>query len=202
MHLKTFPGTILALLFVSSACPSFAQVVPSARQKALPFSVGGGVSRFNPDYAHGALYGGTLWFDYTPYRMPQILRGLGVEAEARDLSLNRSSTQPPNLRLDVASGGAIYARRATNFRVYAKALIGLGSIDFEANGQVKMHDSRTVTTGGGGIEVRAYRNLWVRGDYEYQFWPNFYQNGTSAGNLTPEGATLGAVYDFSIRHLH
>jgi hypothetical protein len=202
MHLKTFPGTILALLFVSSVFPLFAQVVPSARQKALPFSIGGGVSRFNPDYAHGAVYGGTLWFDYTPYRMPQILRGLGVEAEARDLSLNHSSSQPPNLRLDVASGGAIYARRLTNFRLYAKALYGLGNIDYEANAGVRVHDSTTVTTGGGGIEVRAYKNLWVRGDYEYQFWPDFYKTRTPAGNLTPQGATLGAVYDFSIRHLH
>jgi len=54
---------------------------------------------------------------------------------------------------------------------------------------------------GGGIEVRAYRNVWVRGDFEYQFWPDFYKNKTPAGSLTPQGATLGAVYDFSIRRL-
>jgi opacity protein-like surface antigen len=196
MPSKLFPR-ICAALFAVAVFPVYSQTAPSAVQGRVPITVGVGYSGFNPDLGHGVLMGGTLWIDYLPTQVPEILRGIGIEAEGRDLSLNRSSSQPANLREDVASGGVIYSwRRISNFNPYAKFLMGFGNIDYLQTPLVRAHDSRTVTTLGGGLEYRAYRNVWVRVDYEYQFWPDFWKNTTPAGQLTPQGFTIGASYDF------
>ena len=91
-------------------------------------------------------------------------------------------------------------RNFKNFSPYAKFLIGYGNVDYLRASSIRAHDSRTVTTLGGGAEFRAYRNVWVRGDYEYQFWPDFWKNNVPAGSLTPQGFTVGATYDFSSSH--
>jgi opacity protein-like surface antigen len=55
-------------------------------------------------------------------------------------------------------------------------------------------DRWTAYAWGGGIEYRAWDGVWVRADYEYQFWrvkffdPNAF--------LNPQGFTVGASYDF------
>jgi hypothetical protein len=194
--MKLTPRLISAVLFVVAVLPVYSQVGPAATQGGLPITVGVGLSGFDPTNGSGLLLGGTLWIDYTPTQLPKILNGLGVEAEARDLSLNRSSSQPPNLRLDEASGGVIYFwRHIQNLRPYGKFLMGYGNIDSMA-GSVRIHDSRTVTTLGGGVDYRVYRNIFVRGDYEYQFWPDYWKSTTPAGSLTPHGFTVGASYDF------
>jgi opacity protein-like surface antigen len=198
MRSQFIPRMIAAALFAVAVIPTYSQTNPAAVQGSLPIAVGFGFSDFSADYGPGTLMGGTLWIDYTPTRLPQILEGIGIEAEGRDLSLNRSSSQPPNLREDVASGGVIYSwRRHDNFRPYGKVLFGFGNIDYESFGSsVRRHDSRTVTTLGGGLEYRSFRNIWVRGDFEYQRWPDFWKNSTPAGSLNPYGFTIGASYDF------
>jgi opacity protein-like surface antigen len=200
MRLKLIPKLVFAALFILAVSPVYSQVGPSGNQGTLPISVGFGFSGFNPGYNGGMLMGGTIWIDFTPPKLPQILRGLALEAEARDLSLNRSAFQV-NLREDVASGGVIYSwRNFRNFSPYAKFLMGFGNIDYVRTPPIRSHDTRTVTSLGGGVEYRAYRNVWVRGDYEYQHWPDFWKNTTPAGSLTPQGFTVGATYDFSSSH--
>ena len=197
MRSKFFPRSIYAALLVVVVIPVYSQTNPAAVNGTLPIAVGMGLSGFSPDFGSGLLMGGTLWIDYTPARVPQILQGIGIEAEGRDLSLNRSSSQPPNLREDVASGGVIYFWRGNDkVRPFAKALFGLGNIDYELGNSVRRHDTRTVTSLGGGLEYRAFQNIWVRGDYEYQFWPDFWKNATPAGQLTPQGFSIGVSYDF------
>jgi hypothetical protein len=54
---------------------------------------------------------------------------------------------------------------------------------------------------GGGVELRAYRSLWVRADYEYQFWPDFFFKGAKPiGQLNPQGFTVGVLYHFNRPH--
>lgn len=200
MHLKLIPRLVCAALLIPAVFPAFSQVGPSAKQGTLPISVGFGLSGFNPSYNGGMLLGGTVWLDFTPPKLPQILHGIGLEVEGRDLSLNRSSIQV-NLREDVASGGVMYSyRNFKNFSPYAKFLMGYGNIDYMRTPPTRLHDSRTVTTLGGGVEYRAYRDVWIRGDYEYQYWPDFWKNTKPPGSLTPMGFTLGATYDFSSSH--
>jgi opacity protein-like surface antigen len=134
--------------------------------------------------------------------VPHILRGIGIEAEARDLSLDRSATQPVNLRIDYGGGGLIYSwPRFHKFRPYAKAFMGFGNADHAVDPVTKRwgHDSRTVTSFGGGLDYQVFKYIWVRGDYEYQTWPTFFKHSNPdvrAGRLNPQGFTLGVMYHF------
>jgi opacity protein-like surface antigen len=205
MGLKPYLGPTLAALLVCTAVTTYSQTVHDATQGKYPLAVGAGFSGYNPDYGHGHLLGGTLWIDYTLPHMPHLLKGIGLEAEAHDLNYGRStlppaqSLQPADLREDVALGGVIYSwPRYRNFRPYGKFMMGYGNTDEETlvTPFVRWHDSRTVTVMGGGVDYRVFRNIWVRADYEYQFWPDFYKNTTPAGVLNPQGFTLGAMYHF------
>ena len=226
MGFKPYLGSVLAALLVCATCSAPAQSAAAATGVRVHtgFSAGVGLSGFNPDngpgysvynpsYGHGHLLGGTLWIDYTLPHVPSILRGIGLEVEARDLNYGRSATQPANLRQDIASGGVIYSLpRYRNFRPYGKFMMGFGNADEEAiinsNGlplAVRWNDSRNFTSGGGGFDYRVYRNVWMRVDYEYQSWPDFYKHAGGnppAGLLNPQGFTVGAIYHFSPRHTH
>jgi opacity protein-like surface antigen len=96
------------------------------------------------------------------------------------------------MRQDTGLGGAIYDwNRYRKFRPYAKYLVGVGSIDFPPFGTYS-HDTFLVFAPGGGVEYRAWRHIWIRGDYEYQFWQHVF----GPHDLTPTGFTIGASYDF------
>ena len=198
MRMKLTPRLILAVLIAVVAIPNvYSQVVPAETRRTLPISVGVGLSGFEPSYGSGILLGGSLWIDYTPTRVPRILQGIGAELEVRDLSLNRSSSQPANLREDTVEGGVIYSwRHFEHFRPYAKFLAGYGNIDYEPSPPKRAHDSRTITVCGGGVEYQVQRNIWVRGDYEFQNWPDFWKNTNPSGSLNPYGFTVGASYHF------
>jgi opacity protein-like surface antigen len=188
---------IVASLLLAAAFPVSAQVVPTAEQHGLPLVVGVGFSDFYTDW-DGRIDGVTVWADWNFYRAPSLLRGLGIEAEFRDLNYARTGTVP-ELRQDTAAIGAIYTwRHYRRVHPYAKYLVGVGSIDFGHMSPTYSHDSRTIYTPGGGIEYRAWRNVWVRGDYEYQYWTNFFRHHT----MNPNGFTVGVSYDFRHPHTH
>lgn len=202
MLLKPCMGLTLALLFTCSSCAAFAQTVPDGSERTVHITVGGGVSGYNPDHGHGHLLGGTLWVDYRPNRLPNILRGLGVELEARDLNYGRSLPAQWNLRQDTAEGGLIYSwPHYHNLRPYAKYMAGFGNTDYgDYDTQMRDHDSRTISSMGGGVDYRVSRDFWVRADYEYQIWPDFFKATTPAGKLNPQGFTLGVMYQLGLHH--
>jgi opacity protein-like surface antigen len=209
---KPYLGSVLAALLVCATSPLVAQTVHAATGLRVHtgFSVGAGISDYNnPDFGHGHLLGGTLWIDYTLPHMPHLLQGIGLEAKGLDLNYGRSATLPANLREDVASGGVIYSLpRYRNFRPFAKLMLGYGNVDEENSNStppVRWHDSRTVTSGGGGFDYRVYRSVWMRVDYEYQSWPDFFKHPGGvppAGKLNPQGFTVGAIYHFNHPHIH
>jgi hypothetical protein len=182
----------LAALFVCAAYPALAQTVPAATEANPPLAIGGGLSSYNPDWAHGRMMGATVWVDYTPSHLPAILHGIGLEAEVRDLTFGRASTVPPHLKQQTAGGGIIYTwSHYRNFHPYGKFLESFGGVTWDVAPAPYRHDTRTVTSAGGGFEFHAYRKIWVRADYEYQFWPNLFGQ-----TLDPSGFTLGATYHF------
>jgi opacity protein-like surface antigen len=144
--------------------------------------------------------------------MPHILQGIGLEAEARDLNYGRSGAITPGEREDTAEGGVIYSwPRYRYFRPYAKFMMGYGNAD-EQNIPFNEHwtDSRTITIMGGGVDYRVHGHIWVRADYEYQSWPDFFKFAPvgvppvipPAGKLNPQGFTIGAMYHFNHPHYH
>ncbi len=202
MRLKSVPVFILAALFAVAALPLFAQSSPSAVRGGWPLMFGGGYSSINMDWGHGAdgnpriVNGVTAWLDW--YGVPLFPKGLGIEVEGEHVNWNQP-TMPvglERLRIDAGLAGPVYrVRYDQRFDFYVKAMAGFGSIDFPPVGYYS-HDTRTIWAPGGGADVRAWRNFWVRADYEYQFWPQMF--GPNA--LNPHGYTLGLVYDFSDLH--
>lgn len=183
---------LLATLVIGAAFPLYAQVAPEATRAGLPLTVGVGFSNFDTDW-NGYLSGPMFWVDWNIYQLPASLQGFGIELEGRDLNYVRTGGVP-NLRQDTAGGGPIYTvRRYRRFQPYGKFLVSLGSIDFTIQGFPNYtHDTRTVLAPGGGFNYRVLQNVWVRGDYEYQFWPDLGHGHT----LNPRGVTVGVAYDF------
>jgi len=191
----------IAIFILMASLPLFSEVVPSAAQGGgLPqWTVGTGFSYFSPNYGPGHLAGGTLWINDSLNGMPSFLSGISLDIEARDLSLYRSSNEPVT-RVDTAAVGAIYTwSHFRKFHPYAGVTGGLGNIDYMIPGGDKYHQSRTVTSMSGGCDIRAFKSVWVRADYEYQYWPNFWITKKSAPNgapIDPNGLTIGAIYHF------
>ncbi len=198
--LKPILKVMLAALFLATASPFFAQVVPAVRQGGLPLSVGVGYSYFDLDWGSNSsgqrrMGGLAAWVDFTVPYTPKVLRGLGLEVEGHAIDYFRPSDLT-TMRQDTFGAGPIYTwRHYRKFHPYGKGLIGMGSIDFPQLRNAPAwyrHDTRTVYAAGGGLEYQAYRHIWVRGDYEYQFWPKLF--GPNA--LNPHGFTFGVAYDF------
>jgi len=72
-----------------------------------------------------------------------------------------------------------------------KFLVGDGSIDFTVAPNYS-HDTREMYVPGVGADTRFYRSLWLRVNYEYQFWPHFFNYHA----LNPSGVDVGVAYDF------
>jgi len=189
--LFSFPPLIVCLLF--AAIPAFSQVVPAYQKGGVNLQVGVGASSYDVDWGHGRMLGGTLWGDWYPAKLPHVLNGLGLEGEARDISLDPNLPPQKNMRQDTAGGGAIYRWRINDrFNPFFKGLIEDGSVDFYPVGHYS-HDTRLLIASGGGLQFRFFGPLWVRGDYEYQYWISPLIGNT----LNPQGFTLGFAYDFS-----
>jgi opacity protein-like surface antigen len=185
---------VLAALIIFFTFPAVAQVAPSVTIGGLPLGVGAGLSDYSLDYGPGRrMIGISAWADYN------IFHGLGIEVEGTSIFADKPDDLE-RMRQDTIKGGAVY-KYHTVFRVvrpYAKGLAGIGSIDFPSHNPLYTHDTFTVFAIGGGAEVKAWRNLFVRGDYEYEFWEDYH--GTRA--LNPNGFTIGGTYYLRGIHGH
>ena len=184
---------VLAGLIVLSSLPLFAQVAPAVKIGGLPLGVGVGFSNSDLDYGQGRRMSGiSAWADYN------LFHGLGIEAEGTTISFGKPASLT-KMRQDTIKGGAIYKIRPVfKVRPYVKFLVGLGSIDFPSDNPFYTHDTYGMEAAGGGAEYRVWNSLFVRGDYEYQWWPKFHSKNT----LTPNGFTIGATYYLRGVHRH
>ncbi len=193
MRFRLFVAPILAATFIATTIPACSQVKPAGYSSGIPLVVGAGFSNYNIDWGGDRReLGGTIWADWTIRQVPRVLQGVGVELEARDLSLD-----PPAVvsffRYDTAGGGVIYhVLRPRNIHPYAKFGAGFGSFDF-AQPPGYTHDTRSYLAMGGGADFHAWHNVWIRADYEYQVWRHLFG---SPNALTPNGFTFGPEFDF------
>lgn len=192
MRLKVW-SSVLAVILFFAAVPSFSQARPSAKTGGLPLVVGAGYSNYDVDFGGGGrISGGTLWADWTIRQMPRRFYGLGVEFTARDLSLDGSSRLSS---MRSAGGNIIYHYlRPRNFRPYVKAGGQYTSFTLPPLGNF-YRDSRSLYAVGGGADFRAWSQVWVRADYEYQIWPSAL--GIPRPNVN--GFTIGPQWDFGRR---
>lgn len=192
----TKPSLLLAVLLLCASTPAFPQVVPEVGHpgNGWPLSVGVAYSNYASDLNGGRLSGTTLWGDWNLYKLPPLMDGFGIEVEARDLSYGRTGADP-KLRMDTFQGGLIYTTHFyRRFHPYGKFLIGYGSIDFTSSDPNYTHDTRTMYVAGGGADTRIYGSLWLRANYEYQFWPTFFHPNQM---MNPSGLDIGIAYDLA-----
>jgi hypothetical protein len=201
MRFKLLVPPILTVSLLLAVVPALSQTVAPYQGKSIPLVIGFGPSGFEPDWGMGRMYGGAIWADWYPQNLPHSLEGLGIEAEVRDISLDKhlqpGNSDPQrsgqaNTKEDTAGGGVIYSwRHFRNFHPYGKFIVSEGSVDFIGSPTYN-HDTRRVLAPGGGFEYRFFRQLWARVDYEYQDWGLLLHE-----TLTPSGFTAGVSYDFS-----
>jgi len=198
MRLKS----LLLMLFLTASIPAFSQVEPSAAEKGLPLVVGGGISDFYTEMISKHLEGPTVWADWNFYRGPSFLRGFGVEAEVRDLDFGQPQGQ--KLQLATFGGGPVYTwRHFRSFHPYGKFLVDYSAMDhIKIAGLPSWYtaDKWTTYACGGGVEYRTWGNVWIRADYEYQFWRVEFFNPNSF--LNTQGFTVGASYNFGHMRAH
>ena len=165
---------LFTLLFAATL-PVFSQIAPAAQERHTPIAVGVGVSDFSLDWGPDRrMEGITAWADVGIPRIPHFLSGIGIELEGRDINIGRPSVIS-RMRQDTFAGGPIYTwRHYRRVQPYAKYLIGIGSIDFPGDPSRYTHDTRTVFAPGFGLQGKVFKGFWVRGDYEYQFWPKLF----------------------------
>ena len=163
-------------------------MVPSAYRGQVTLTAGGMASAFQPDYAGGGIPSANAqWLlGYGVYVDFKMTRWIGVEGEARWLRQNSYI----NIREDnylVGPRVPIHEFKRFNATPYAKALFGVGRMNFEYN---EAYGRFTDVALGGGVDLRLSRHFVVRPfDFEYQLWPNWI-NGT----LKPYGASAGIAY--------
>jgi opacity protein-like surface antigen len=175
----------LAALFILSTLPVCAQVAPAAQIRGLPLSVGFGVSDYGIDYGQGRrMLGLNATADY------DIFHGLGIEAEGTDIFIDKPDSLAREKQESI-KGGIIYKYHPVfHLKPYAKGLIGLGRSDFSTHNPLYYQDTFTVVAVGGGAEYRVWKSLYIRADYEYQWWKDY----LGPRSLNPNGVTVGAEY--------
>jgi len=184
---------VLTLLSPSTALPARAQVAQAAEQGHPAFTVGAGASYFSDDWgtSNPHQFGINVWADWR-FSLPSFFDGLGVEFEGRDVNYDTPSGIAGH-RMDTALGGPIYQWRKHNrVRPYAKYLIGIGSLDYPAPGLTQSHVTTTVFAPAGGADMRIWKRVSLRAEYEYQFWHHPF----GPNDLEPNGFSFGGVYDF------
>lgn len=181
---------LIGLAFTSSLSAG-AQAAPSVKGSGMSLTAGGVFSVFNTDAnTHPIEYGIGAYVDYNFFSY------LGIEVEGRTVQFN----QQDNIRQDTISGGLRYIYNRGKFAPYAKVLAGLGSADFPqgtyGNAPLRQHDTFTTVTVGGGLDYKITSHVYLRGDYEYQFWQDYGRglNQTGFGTLNPMGFSIGASY--------
>jgi len=192
--MKLIPRLFSIAALSLASCYGFSQVAPAgqAGHGSLPLVAGGGFSNFTMDWGPGHRSNGIFaYVDVYPF--PGMLRNLGIEAEGRT---SRWGNPISNLRQDTGMAGAIYSyNNMQRIHPYGKFLVGIGSMDFPAfPGNPKYtHDTFLVDAGAGGAEFRLYEGIWLRGEYQYQWWHDAIGTGRTT---TPNGLSIGIHYDF------
>ena len=189
----------LVALSVSLSASLFAQIRPSAEGgSGGTAQIGAEISSFNPDYGcmHSSAF--TCWnnqlFGIAPFMdTRRMFPRTAFEAQVRFLhwrgpgSLTESSYM---------IGPRISLYRFKQVSLNAKALAGRASLTVPKGGQGA--GSYFAFAPAGLLEYRMTPRIYLRGTYEYQFWPTFKGIKTATtdgtGALTPNGLSIGVSY--------
>lgn len=192
---------LFCFLLAAGSLSARGQVVPSATARRLSVSAGAMGSVFQPDFKgdwtiKGSQYIPTAeasdWalLGYGAYVDVKFSRWLQFEAEARFSRFN----QYANIHQDnCLIGPRIPLHRFGRFTPYAKALVGLTSMDMGPNptGTGADPTGRFLTMAyGGGVDMKLTKRFTLRPvDVEYQQIPSWF-----GSSVSPYGASMGLSY--------
>src|ERR1700728_592999 len=197
-------GLVALLLFPAAL---IAQNSESATGGEAAITAGVEFSSFNPDWGcvnsapfgcSDELYGPTAVFDF------DLHQKYGLEGEARWLHYHGLGGQvEPNY----VAGPRYRLFRFHRLTGWGKLGLGGGWITtpfYPAAGTLK--GSYFIYAPGGTLNYRLSHTIFLRADYEWQFWPSFagppsYNSATGQvlqnnSGLTPNGLSVGVVYRF------
>jgi opacity protein-like surface antigen len=169
--------------------------------------VGVGINDTDTDYYRpylgdwsGREIGVSAWANYSIYH------GFGVEVEGNSIFANKPKPIFPNgetgygsVSEETIEGGIIYKYHEFHkLHPFAKGLGGLGKVNFPSNNPFYTSESAGVWSLGGGAEYRIWRTVFLRGQYEYQWWKGF----RGGEGFNPSPITFGATYYLRGVHRH
>lgn len=164
-----------------------AQAEYDAVRAPLSLSMGGSYSFFDAAYGGYKVMGAVAYVNFSPL----IWDHVGGEVEGRWLTFNASR----GFREYNYLAGPVYKITLSEHRAlhpYLKALVGTGDIDFPNH---LAYGRYFVLAPGGGVDLTLTRRWRLRGDYEYQIWPQAPGiPGLSGGMMKPNGVSVGFTY--------
>jgi len=180
---------VAILLLMSPAL--FAQSAPSAEGPGGSIWAGAEMSSFNPDWGckqsspfncfSKQLIGVAGFTDIN-----RLIGPVGVEGEVRWLGVRGPGHNVTEANYLVGPRYQVLARPRLSVNV--KALAGLSTIHVNRG-----WGAWTSFAPGATVGYRLTRRLMVRGDYEFQIWPN-YVGARGRNGLTPNGFSVGLSY--------
>jgi hypothetical protein len=184
--------TASSLLFAASL---LAQSVPSATSGARSIVVGAEFSTFNPDWGCSNASVFTCWGNQVVgvgafVDANHVLWRIGAEGEAR--WLHWGGPGGGLVQSNYLIGPRYPLIYHPKLALYAKGLVGESWMTIPLG----YGSNRYFTLAPGiTVEYRVTRKLIVRGEYEYQFWPQFSGiSGLPNNGLTPNGLSFGVGY--------
>jgi len=190
--LKSLSRFVLSAVLISLFTGGLhAQVAPSARVGGLPIGFGVGISDYSIDYGAGRrMQGPAAWLDVG------VFHGLGVDVSARSIYFN-TPTGLSRMQQTTYLGGIHYeGKQVFHVRPFVRMGGGLGVIEFPSNNPLYTRDSYSVFAPSGGVEIPIVPKVFLRAEYEYQYWKEYH----GSNYLNPTGATLGVTYYFRGMH--
>jgi hypothetical protein len=158
-----------------------AQATPTASRPGA-LQVGAGFTYVWPDYTMTHNKGITVYGTY------DVSQHIGIEADLHFVSI----ITPGDVGEDTYLIGPRYVFHHQRFNPYAKALFGLGRINYQFDFRPHSSDSTFAYAIGGGLDYHLSRSINIRAiDFEYQQWPGYGTHG-----LSPMAITVGAAYNF------
>lgn len=133
--------------------------------------VGGGASEYYLQYGREKIAGLTGFFD------ADTVRRVGIEGEGRWLDLHETH----NVHAETFLAGPRYHFDFGRVQPYVKGMAGMGRFNFPYN---YASGKYFVIAPGGGADYFISPRLSVRGDFEYQYWPQFTFGPMSSGGLS------------------
>ncbi len=155
---------------------ALAQSAESANEGRPMVSVGVAASGYTLGYGDRRIIGFSAWID------ADTIRRFGFETEVRRLEYRQTA----NVHAETYLTGVRYHLNYGRMQPYVKALGGVGHFNFSYN---YAKGTYLVVAGGGGMDYYLNRRWTVRGDFEYQQWPQF-----TYGSMNSLGANVGVRY--------